>query len=91
MAVLRQTSTQPNITNTKIQVGKQLIPSLTSFKKKNQQTIKKHIHLSVPCFVFAVPFIPSFNILRGLFLCFTQFCGTCFFLNFDKFCDTAPL
>ena len=47
--------------------------------------------LSVPSFVLALLFIPSFHVLRGYFLCFTQFGGSFYSQNVDKFCDTAPL
>ena len=48
---------------------------LTSFQKP---TIAIRFYLlqvcpSVPPFVFAALFIPSFHVLSGLFFCFTQF------------------
>ena len=30
------------------------------------------------------------NVLSDIFFCFTQFSGSFHWLNFDKFCDTAP-
>ena len=42
------------------------------------------------CDEFAVLFIPSFYVLSGLFLWFTQFGGSSHCLNFDKNSDTAP-
>ena len=47
--------------------------------------------LSVPSFVLALLFIPSFHVLRGYFLCFTQFGGSFYSQNVDKIRDTAPL
>ena len=47
---------------------------------------------SVPPFVFAVLFIPSFTVMSCYFLCFSQFDGNSHFLvNFDKFRDAALL
>ena len=46
---------------------------------------------SVRKFVFAVLFIPSFNVLSNYF-CFTQFGGSFYCQNFDhEIRDTAPL
>ena len=66
---------------------------LTSYQKT-----KNGIHFnpsqvcpSVPSFVLALLFIPSFHVLRGYFLCFTQFGGSFYSQNVDKFCDAAPL
>ena len=42
-------------------------------------------------FVFAILFIPSLHVLRGYFLCFTQFGGSFYSQNVDNFRDTAPL
>ena len=44
----------------------------------------------MPSFVSAVLFIPPFNVLSCYFW-FTQFGGSSYCLNFDKFWDTAPL
>ena len=45
----------------------------------------------MPSFVFAILFIPSLHVLRGYFLCFTQFGGSFYSQNVDNFRDTAPL
>ena len=42
-------------------------------------------------FVFAVLVIPSFNVMSDQFLGCTQFGGSSFCLNFNKFPDTSPL
>ena len=39
----------------------------------------------------AFSFILFFSCSEGLFLCFTQFGGSFYSQNVDKFCDTAPL
>ena len=43
----------------------------------------------MPSFVLALLFIPSFHVLRGYFLCFTQFGGSFYSQNVDNFRDTA--
>ena len=48
-------------------------------------------NLRVPPFVFALLFIPSFHILSSYSYASLSYGGISHCLNFDKFCDTAPL
>ena len=58
---------------------------------KNYLCIRaQNVGPSMPSFVSAVLFIPSFNVLSCYFW-FSQFGGCSYCLNFDKFWDTAPL
>ena len=43
----------------------------------------------LPPFLFAVLFLPSCNVERGYFLCFTKLGVSSHCLNFDKFRETA--
>ena len=45
----------------------------------------------MPPFAFALLFIPSFHILGSYFYVSLNYGGISHCLNFDKFCDTAPL
>ena len=60
----------------------------TNMNLKNYKSIKS---LSIHAFFcICSVIIPSFNVLNCHF-CFTQFGGSSYCLNFDKFCDTALL
>ena len=87
----KYTSQASNVTNDKNEVWKTV--SLTRFQKPTIWIRHNLLQVcpSEPTFVFAVLLIPSFNIFEGLFLCFTQSCGSSYSQNFDKIRDTAPL
>ena len=69
---------------------------LTSFQKPKFQSVFNLLHVfpSVPSFVFAESFIPSFNVFSGYFYVSLNLMAVptaCHSLHFGKFRDTARL
>ena len=78
-----------NITNNKNELWKTV--RRTSFQKPHCNPFQSPSSLSMRVsFCLSMLSIPCFRVLSGHF-CFTQSGGGSHSLDFDKFCDTAPL
>ena len=76
-----------NITNNKNELWKTF--RWTSFQKPQLQSSFKFVHACLLLYFYVI--YTLFSCFERLFLCFTQSGGGSHCLDFDKFCDTAPL
>ena len=79
-----------NITNNKNELWKTF--RWTSFQKPQLQSVSISFKFVYACLLLYFYVIYTlFSCFERLFLCFTQSGGGSHSLDFDKFCDTAPL
>ena len=72
--------------------GNELTVRLTRFQKLQLQSIFIFVNFVHPWLVcISGVTYTFFECFEPLFLCSTKFGGSFYYLNFDKFCDTAPL
>ena len=79
-----------NITNNKNELWKTV--TWTSFQKPQLRSVSisfKFVHACLLLYFYVI--YTLFSCFERLFLCFTQSDGGSQSLDFDKFCDTAPL